>query len=463
MTTISFQIADWVKRTQLSDLPPSVVEGIKLRTMDLAGVMLASKDLKIVASARASWGAIDGAGAILPLGSSRPVAMTTAAFLNGIQASALEFDDTYLPTTMHATGLAASVCFPESQQRTVSGRQLIEAVLLASEIMIRLSIVTERHWFDYGIHPSGTVGTFGGVVALAKLRGLDATTIAHALGHAGSMSAMLTAAFEDGTSTKNLHVGLAAANAFRAVSLAEAGISGPTAVFEGKFGWYRAMVQTDDDRRYERVGSELGTDWLVENIATKLYPVANPLMPQIEAIIALRDQYGIKPEDVESIDAYIKQRSFLTLVNPVELKRRPLTSWHGRISIHHTIAEALVTGKIDKHAYSDEAIHDPVINALADKVNALPDPHPDANNYLRARARVVVKLRDGRSVEHEITDFRGTRANPLRVDDYLDKFRANVGDILPAASVDRLIEAFLNLEQIGDIAPVLKLFGATNG
>lgn len=107
----------------------------------------------------------------------------------------MEFDDTYLPTTMHATGLALSICYPESQHRTVSGARLIEATLLASEIMIRLSIVTDRNWFDYGIHPSGTFAPFGGVCALAKLRDLDQITTVHALGHAGSMSTTIMAAF----------------------------------------------------------------------------------------------------------------------------------------------------------------------------------------------------------------------------------------------------------------------------
>lgn len=457
MNTISSQIAEWTQRTNVDELPTSVVEGAKLRAMDLAGVMLASKDLKIVEAARRAWTAIDGGGSITRIGSKEPMALTTAAFLNGVQSSALEFDDTYLPTTMHATGLAVSVAYPESQQRKVSGKKLIEAVVLASEIMIRLSIVTDRHWFDYGIHPSGTFGPFGGVVALGKLRGLDTTTIVHALGHAGSMSTALTAAFEDGTSTKNLHIGFAAANAFRATALAEQGISGPTGLFEGKFGWYRAHVQTEDDRHYERVTTELGQDWLVEHIATKLYPVANPLMPQIEATITLRNKYNIKPEDVDSIEAYIKERSFLTLCNPPELKRRPLTSWHGRISIYHTIAEALVTGRIDKHSYSEQAIRDPQINAIADKVQPIPDPDPNANDHLRSRARVVIKLKDGRKVEHEIPDFRGTRRNPLKVEDYLEKFRANAGDILPAATVDTVTQAFLELENVDDIAPILKM------
>ena len=454
MKTISSQIADWLRGVRLDALPSSLTEGAKLRAMDLTGVMMAAKDLKIVQAAREASAETEGGGTITPVGSAQGASLVTAAFLNGVQSSAMEFDDTYLPTTMHATGLALSVCYPESQRRKVNGRDLMEASLIASEIMIRLSIVTNRHWFDYGIHPTGSFGPFGGVCALSKLRGLDTTTIVHALGHAGSMSTALTAAFEDGTSTKNLHVGLAAANAFRATALAQQGITGPTALFEGKFGWYRAHVQTEDERLYDRVTTELGGEWLSEHIATKLYPVANPLMPHIEATIALRNAYDIKPEQVAGIDAYIKERSFLTLCNPPELKRRPLTTWHGRISIYHTIAEALVKGKMNKYAYSEEAIRDPVINGLADLVQPYPDP--EATDYLRSQGRVVIRLKDGRTVEHRIDDFRGTRRNPLTVDDYIDKFRANVGDILPAAIVDRAIEAFLNLEEVDDIAPILK-------
>jgi 2-methylcitrate dehydratase PrpD len=455
MATISSQIADWVRRTDLAELPSILVMATKLRALDLTGVMLAAKDMQIVNSARVAYGDIASHGATTAVGSTIPVSVTTAAFLNGIQASAMEFDDTYLPTTMHATGLALSVCYPEAQLHKVSGKALIEAMLVACEIMIRLSIVTERNWFDYGIHPTGSFGPFGGVCALSKLRNLDGRTTVHALGHAGSMSTALTAAFEDGTSTKNMHVGFAAANAFRATALAQSGISGPTAVFEGKFGWYRSHIQTDDERAYERVTTELGGEWLAENIATKLYPVANPLMPHIEATITLRNKYGIKAEDVEVIDAYIKERSFLTLCNPPEFKRHPLTTWHGRISIYHTIAEALVHGKMDKYAYSEEAIRDPVINSLADKVQ----PHVDheATDLTRQRARVVIKLKGGRSVEHTISDFRGTRRNPISTEDYVAKFRSNTGDILPAETVDRVIAAFLDLERLDDVAPILRM------
>lgn len=454
MTTMSAGIADWVRNTTIDKLPAEVVEATKLRILDLLGVMLASKDLPTARAGKRAMMVTDpGTGATI-VGEKDQVSVTTAAFVNGIAASMLEFDDTWLPTTMHATGLSNAVAFPEIQRRKVSGKQLIEAVALSSETMIRLSIVTPLYWFNFGLHPTGIFGVFGGVNLLAKLRGLSQAEIVAALGHAGSMSSALTAAFEDGTSTKTMHVGLAAANAFRAVALASEGISGPTAVFEGKFGYYRAHIQSTDERNYHHITTDLGKEWKISEIATKLYPVGYPLMPQIECAIVLRDKYNIKPEDVVEIDAYIAEKAFPTLCEPRELKMKPLTSWHGRISVQHSIAEALVMGKMDKYAYSEENIRNPVINGVAAKVRHLADVEA-AKDPNRSGAKVVIRLKDGREVSHDIRDFRGTKRNPIGRDDYLKKFHSNVDDILPASLVDQTIEDFLKLEKLDDMAPTL--------
>jgi 2-methylcitrate dehydratase PrpD len=454
MATMSAGIADWVHNTTIDKLPPEVVEQTKLRILDLLGVMLASKDLPTAKAGKRALMATDpGTGATI-VGEKDQVSVTTAAFVNGIAASMLEFDDTYLPTTMHATGLSNAVAFPEIQRRKVTGTKLIEAVALSSETMIRLSIVTPLYWFNYGLHPTGIFGVFGGVNLLAKLRGLSQAEIVAALGHAGSMSGALTAAFEDGTSTKTLHVGLAAANAFRAVALASEGVSGPTAVFEGKFGYYRAHIQTTDERHYNHITTDLGKEWKISEIATKLYPVGYPLMPQIECAIVLRDKYNIKPEDVVEIDAYIAEKAFPTLCEPPEVKRIPLTSWHGRISLQHTIAEALTMGKMDKYAYSEANIRDPRINALSAKVRHFADVEA-AKDPNRSGAKIVIRLKDGREVSHDIRDFRGTARNPIGRDEYLKKFRSNVGDILSADIVEKTIEDFLKLEKLDDVAPTL--------
>lgn len=457
MATYSTGLADWIRNTTIDRLPSAVVENAKLRMLDLLGVMIATRDNDVVQKATRALMTTDPGASVTPVASREKMSLTTAAFANGTAASLMEFDDTYLPTTMHASGLCNAVMFPEAQLRKLSGKQLIEAVTLGSEVMIRTSIVNPLYWFDYGLHPTGVFSVFGGTTVLSKLRGLSQAEIVAAFGHAGSMSSALTASFEDGTSTKTLHVGLGAANSFRATALAQAGIVGPTKVFEGKFGWYRAHIQSTDERRYNHITTDLPgqngkDDWKVMEIASKQYPVGYPLMPQIEAAITLRNEHNIKPEDVVRIDAFIAQKAFQTMCEPREVKIRPATSWHGRISLQHTIAEALVMGKMDKYAYSLENIRNPVVNEVASKVWHNAEANHDPN---RSRAKVVVKLKDGREVSHEIEDFRGTKLNPLKTEDYLRKFRANTGDLLPASVVEQTINDFLKIEKLDDVAPTL--------
>lgn len=455
MTTISFKIAEWIEQGSIASFPLELVEATKLRILDLVGVMIASRSNPLVEAARRALLQSEGSGnGAWPLSSFEECSPTSAAFLNGIQSAVLEYDDTFIPSTIHPTGACISAVLPDCMTKVVSGKRLIEAIALGGELMCRMSIVPPVRWFDFGVHPTGVFGIFGGVAALSRLRGISREEIVNAFGAAGSMSSGLTAAFMDGTSTKMLHVGLGAANALRATALASQGITGPKEVFEGSNGWYAMHVQRTDERNWDLLGKGLGDGWESLAVATKFYPTAFTLMPHIDVALEMRKKYQIAPENIAGIDAYILKRSFSNMCEPVEVKRRPSSSWHGRISLQHTIAEALIMGKMGKDAYSEAAIHDPRINALADKVRHLPDEE-GAKDYSRSGARIVMRMNDGSQFDHQIRDMRGTKNNPALIEDYLEKFRANVGDILQPQLIEQTIDAFLNLEKLDDVGLML--------
>jgi 2-methylcitrate dehydratase PrpD len=236
------------------------------------------------------------------------------------------------------------------------------------------------------------------------------------------------------------------------MALAEAGISGPRPVFDGKFGWFRSHVQGRDDFRFEAVTAELGTRWEVMNIASKVYPCAFTMMPHIECALILRERHGIRPEEIAQVICRIGRRSFATVCEPVADKRRPATTWHGRISLQHTVAEALVRGRMDKHAYAEANLRDPVINAVADLVLHEDDP---TTTTTRSGGTVILCMKDGRELAHRIDDMRGTSANPMTREDIVAKFMANVQDLLPPARADQAVESLLSLERVEDVAPVL--------
>ena len=458
MTGLSARVAAWAAGLSLRDVPAAVVDSTKLRILDLVGVMLAARPLPLVAAAKRAAVALDGGAGSRILGDAEDVSPMAAAFVNGVMTAVLEFDDTHIESFIHPTAPAVSVAFPECQRRRLSGRALIEAVLVGSELTCRLGLIPPVRLHTLGFHPTAVFGVFGGAYALAKLRGHDAGVTADAIGAAGSLSAGINASFEDGSSTKMMHVGMAATGAMRAMALAEAGISGPRTVIDGRFGWFRSHVQGHEDLRFDALCDRLGEDWQVLNIASKVHPCAFTMMPHIECALVLRQRHAIRPEDIAAVTCRIGRRSFATMCEPVADKRRPATTWHGRISLQHTVAEALVRGCMDKDAYAEANLRDPTINAIADLVAYEDDP---ATTATRSGGMVTVRLRDGQVLSHRIDDMRGTRGNPLSEADILAKFRANVRDVLTTSQADQAIDNLLRLETAEDVAPVFdRLEGA---
>jgi 2-methylcitrate dehydratase PrpD len=452
MSSLNAAAAAWAAGLSLGQVPPEVVEGVKLRLLDMAGVMLAARPLPLVAAAQRAAMAADPGGGATALGDATPLSPMAAAFVNGVMSAVLEFDDTHIESFIHPTAPVAALGFMEAQRRRLPGRLLLEAALAGMELTCRLGLIPPLRLHNLGFHPTAVFGVFGGAYALGRLRGLAAPVIADAIGAAGSLSAGINASFEDGSSTKMMHVGFAATGALRAVALAEQGISGPNPVFEGRFGWFRSHLQGPEPLRFEALLQELGQRWEVQNIAAKLYPCAFTMMPHIEAALRLREQYEIAPEQIAGVTCLIGRRSFATMCEPVADKRRPATTWHGRISLQHTVAEALVRGRMDKDAYAEASLRDPVINALADLVEHAEDPVIDPT---RSGATVRLRLHDGRLLEHRIEDMRGTRRNPLTPGEVVAKFLANTRDALPRDAADRAVEAMLRLERLEDSGPLL--------
>lgn len=455
-TTLSAAAAQWVAEFSSKAVPEAVQEHTRLQILDMIGVMIASSGLDMVAAAHRAVAESDGAtGPAFSLTDAAPTTPANAAFLNGVMSAVLEFDDTHIQSNIHPTGVVLSALLPECERLRLSGRDLLEAVLVGNELLCRLGLVSPIRMHEVGFHPSSAYGIFGAVWGLAHLRRLPVAETMHAIGTAASLSAGSIASFEDGTSTKMLHVGMAASAAIRAVALSCQGISGPHPVFEGKFGWFKSHFQSAPRFNFSALTDDLGERWEVLNIASKAHPCAYTLIPFIAAAIALREAHGFAPEEIEVVQCDIMPRSFATVCEPVDEKRRPRTSWHGRISLQHTVAEALVLGRMDKHAYAPENLVDPRINAVADKVVHRPDPVAAAD-LSRSRATVSIRLRDGRELTHTIDDMPGTSRNPIGRDVYLRKFKSNVEGVISPDHADELAGALLRLDGIDDVGLILR-------
>ena len=68
------------------------------------------------------------------------------------------------------------------------------------------------------------------------------------------------------------------------------------------------------------------------------------LHPYIDLILRLREQHGIRPDDVQSIDCPVAEFNVSIVCEPVEEKVAPATEAHGRVCLQFTLAEALARG-----------------------------------------------------------------------------------------------------------------------
>lgn len=453
MNTLSQHAAEWVCGFSHHDIPPEVIEDTKLRILDIVGVMLGGKHDELVSRVRRAASDNDNAADARALGFSDRTTLATAALINGVMASILEFDDAHVESGIHSTAPAASVAFPMGQKLALPGKRFIEAVLVGSELTCRLGQVAPGMLFRHGFHPTSVFGIFGAIYTLSKMLSLSSAQIVNAIGIGGSLSAGSMASWEDGTSAKSLHIGLVASGAVQAVSFAMRDISGPSGVFDGRFGFFRSHVQDPNyEYRFEALGHRLGKDWETLNVASKAYPCGYVIQPFIDAALELKARHGIQPDDISELTCFIADYAIALVCEPVNEKLRPKNTWHARVSLQHSVAEALVVGKLDKRAYEPSRLADPRINALADRVTFVADPRASDRRILTGE--ILLKLRDGRDFRLRIEHMRGTRANPMSREDFVAKFTANTSDVLPAALMRETIAGILDLEKVENVASV---------
>ena len=75
-------------------IPPEVIESVKLQIFDVIGVMLAARTEPLARKVFESLHEEDGPGETSVLGESRKTSLPSAAMINGVMAGMLEFDDT---------------------------------------------------------------------------------------------------------------------------------------------------------------------------------------------------------------------------------------------------------------------------------------------------------------------------------------------------------------------------------
>ncbi len=111
------------------------------------------------------------------------------------------------------------------------------------------------------------------------------------------------------------------------------------------------------------------------------------------------------------------------LWDPLPAKQHPKNGYAGKFSSPYCIAAGFLRGNVGLSDFSEEAVHDPAVLALAAKISYRIDPQ---NPYPKSfTGHIRATLRDGSVIEERQPHIRGGAHEPLSRADIEDKFMLN--------------------------------------
>ena len=458
LPSISQQIAAFAAGLTPDAIPADVRENAKLHVLDVCGTALAATRFDFAQHALAGISNIAEAGNNSVIGMNVRLPMRDAVLINGILAHGLDFDDTHPGAIVHPTASAFPCALGLAEQRDASGADLLLAYILGVEIATRLGVAANGAMLPQGFHTTGIAGHFGCAVAAGKLFNLSPQRLQYAQGFAGSTASAIAEHRADGAWNKRLHPAWAGVGGITAAALASGGFVGTRKVYEGVDGIFRSHTGTHFSKvDMDAMTRRLGEEWLLNEVAIKPFPICHFLHACADAALAVHRRHKVNPDDIVRVRALLHPGTFHSIAEPAEMRRRPTSDYMAKFSVQFVLAACFVRGKFGFAELETEALNDPAILALAQKVHHEADPDSAFPKYFSGG--VVVTMKDGRELVHMEKINRGAGERALSAEDISEKFFDNATLVVSKPKAERIRDAVLAMDRHSarDLGRVLAL------
>jgi 2-methylcitrate dehydratase PrpD len=414
---VAEHLAQKICTLDVARLPEAVRAKCDDLLIDVIGLAVTARNEDYVKAVLAAW---DDDGPCTAIGYNRTLSAAGAALVNGTAIHGEDFDDTFEGGPIHAGAVIVPAVLATCERHGLDGRAALLGIAVGVETMCRLSTVAPTLTHKAGFHPTAVFGAMGAAAGVGAAFKLSPKQLVDALGTAASMASGIIEYLAEGAWTKRLHAGWAAQSGIRAALLGRAGFIGPRTVFEGVHGFFHGFAHTTKGD-YDALIGDFGSRWVTETLAFKPYPCGTMTHPYIDC--ARRLGKRIKADDVVEMECDVGEGTVHRLWEPLGAKQKPANGYAGKFSTPYCIAAGFVRGNVGLSDFSDAAVHDPAVLALAGKVRYRIDPqNPYPKNFT---GHIRATLRDGTVVEEHQPYMRGGAREPLTRADIQDKFLLN--------------------------------------
>ena len=439
-------LAAFCADTSFAALPPAVVERTRWILADSLPVIAAGMQVpEMKALVAAHLGdAVTGEATVF--GAGRKSGALDAALLNGTAGTWLELDEGNLFAKGHPGIQVVPAAVAVAQELGAPGRDLLRAIALGYEVSSRIHRAAN---VKLSVHPHGTYGVIGAALAVGLLRGFDRAqllelvNVSATMGMATSRQTLL-----DGATVRNIFTGHSGYMGIMAARLVASGFTGEIDSVSAIYG--KVLSDTFDP---DRVVADLGTEWLITKSYFKLHPTGRYVH---SAIDALEDLLSKTPGGRLAPDAIATLEVRAYLLAAMLREKAVRTSFGARFSVPFALASIVVRGRSGLESFDDAAVANPVIQALAQRVEMHEEPTFTARYPAEQPVVLRAILRDGTVYEGACTVTKGEPTRPHTEAELAGKFRDLGVPIWGAVATDRLLDGLSTAEAIDDFRAFMK-------
>jgi 2-methylcitrate dehydratase len=221
------------------------------------------------------------------------------------------------------------------------------------------------------------------------------------------------------------------------------GVTGPREVFEGNKGFSDAIA------------GPFEIDWSREDLESvrrtilKKFNAEIHSQSAIEALLELRSQNDVVADDVECIELDTFQVAFDIIGGGEEGDKTHITSKEeADHSLPYLLAVALLDGQVLPEQYRPERIAADDVQDLLRRVEVRPDQDLSRRFPNEHCARIKLRLRDGRVLEREQSDYEGFHTRPMTWEVVLEKFDRLAESRAEASVRAQIADAVARLDEL---------------
>jgi 2-methylcitrate dehydratase len=382
-----------------------------------------------------------------------------AVFANTTMIRQLDFNDYGRPGGGHPSDMIAAV-LAAGEIANVTGAEFVRGIFIAYEVAA--AVVASYPVENAGWDHAGTATAVGAAMGAGSVLGLEVDQLANAVGIAVTPSMNLGVTRKGELSNwKGSASALEAMNGLLAARLAQLGLTGPEAPFEG-VGGLNSQVQPTRPLEFN-LDPEAPT--AVERSNIKLYPAVVNAQYLIGPLLNARKRMHIA--DIATVTIETFRFMFNNLgggVGDRAIKWAPSTRETADHSLPYIVAVCLLDGDVTPHSFSPERIVRPDVRSLMSLITVGENAEFTAKYPEDRISTVRIDFHNGESMKISSETPPGGPMNPVSKEQLTEKFRGMSRLVMSepeCLELESILWGLATLESLNDLCRLYRALKST--